>query len=229
MQDLIKNLKEKLLFYQGHNKTTDSATTEKIKKYLRNWVKVYTIYNKKSSTILVLVTTNNSNTFPNSGESKLGVSINEDRVFDLELFVNPGDLSSAKINVKDDELEGISTDDELKFSLIGYDSLGNKALINANEAKLIVKCINEISYKLSFVDLSTGELKYIYELTLSGSYKISSGNNNKGENLFNNKTYSVNVTPGKICPEKTVVKLAENPIIAGKTASVIISVKKIIM
>ena len=185
----------------------------------------YTIYNQKSSTILVLVTTNNSNTFPNSGESKLGVSINEDRVFDLELFVNPGDLSSAKINVKDDELEGISTDDELKFSLIGYDSLGNKALINANEAKLIVKCINEISYKLSFVDLSTGELKYIYELTLSGSYKISSGNNNKGENLFNNKTYSVNVTPGKICPEKTVVKLAENPIIAGKTASVIISVK----
>lgn len=38
-----------VFYVQGHNKTTDSATTEKIKKYLRNWVKVYTIYNVRGS------------------------------------------------------------------------------------------------------------------------------------------------------------------------------------
>ena len=38
-----------VFYVQGHNKTTDSATAEKIKKYLRNWVKVYTIYNIRGS------------------------------------------------------------------------------------------------------------------------------------------------------------------------------------
>ena len=38
-----------VFYVQGHNKTTDSATAEKIKKYLRNWVKVYTIYNVRGS------------------------------------------------------------------------------------------------------------------------------------------------------------------------------------
>lgn len=42
--------KSHCVFYvQGHNKTTDNATAEKIKKYLRNWVKVYTIYNVRGS------------------------------------------------------------------------------------------------------------------------------------------------------------------------------------
>ena len=38
-----------VFYVQGHNKSTDSATAEKIKKYLRNWVKVYTIYNVRGS------------------------------------------------------------------------------------------------------------------------------------------------------------------------------------
>ena len=38
-----------VFYVQGHNKTTDSATAVKIKKYLRNWVKVYTIYNVRGS------------------------------------------------------------------------------------------------------------------------------------------------------------------------------------
>ena len=38
-----------VFYVQGHNKTTDSTTAEKIKKYLRNWVKVYTIYNVRGS------------------------------------------------------------------------------------------------------------------------------------------------------------------------------------
>ena len=38
-----------VFYVHGHDKPTDSATAEKIKKYLRNWVKVYTIYNKKGS------------------------------------------------------------------------------------------------------------------------------------------------------------------------------------
>ena len=38
-----------VFYVQGHNKTTDSATAEKIKKYLRHWVKVYTIYNVRGS------------------------------------------------------------------------------------------------------------------------------------------------------------------------------------
>ena len=189
----------------------------------------YIIYNQKSSTILVLVTSKKANVFPNEGKLSLNVALNGKEIFNLELLIHPGDLSQAKINEKNleenNKLKSVSADESLRFSLIGYDSLNNRVLINANEAKLIVKNKNEVSYKLSFVDLITGEQNYVYDLTLVGSYTIKSGKNNKGEDLFNGVTYSVEVTYGEVCPEKTTAKLENNPISAGNMASVIISVR----
>lgn len=47
-KDVIKTALHKahcVFYVQGHNKKPDRATTEKIKKYLGDWVKVYSIYN----------------------------------------------------------------------------------------------------------------------------------------------------------------------------------------
>ena len=47
-KDVIKNALHKahcVFYVQGHNKKPDRATAEKIKKYLGDWVKVYSIYN----------------------------------------------------------------------------------------------------------------------------------------------------------------------------------------
>ena len=51
-KDVIKTALHKahcVLYVQGHNKKPDRATAEKIKKYLGDWVKVYSIYNVRSS------------------------------------------------------------------------------------------------------------------------------------------------------------------------------------
>ena len=195
---------------------------------------ICSIYNKNSSTILVLVTSKVSNVFPNNEKLDLKIIINNQKVFDnnLELLVHPDDLFTAEINPKyleedkNDQLISITADDNLRFSLIGKDYLGNRVLINPNEVKLVVKRENnEYSYKSSYIDLDNGEQKYLYDLTLVGEYKITSGANVKEQNIFNGTTYTVEVTYGDICPEKTTTRLLYNPISAGNIASLIISVK----
>lgn len=50
-KDVIKTALHKthcVFYVQGHNKKPDRATAEKIKKYLGDWVKVYSIYNVRS-------------------------------------------------------------------------------------------------------------------------------------------------------------------------------------
>ena len=177
------------------------------------------IFNQKSSIIFVLVNSTKSNTFPNKGKLSLDVKINTNEpVLELDLFVKPGDLTSAKINEanNDNKLAEISVDEELRFSLIGKDIYGNDALINVDEAKLIVKNVNEITYKSNYVDLSSGKLYYIYGLTISGEYKIES-------NLFI-KNYTLTVNTGEICPENTKA-IIETPIKAGSISSLIILAK----
>ena len=177
------------------------------------------IFNQKSSIIFVLVNSTKSNTFPNKGKLILDVKINTNEpVLELDLFVKPGDLTSAKINEADNDnkLTEISIDEELRFSLIGKDTYGNDALINVDEAKLIVKNVNEITYKSNYVDLSSGKLYYIYGLTISGEYKIES-------NLFI-KNYTLTVNTGEICPENTKA-IIETPIKAGSISSLIILAK----
>ena len=183
-----------------------------------------TIFNQKSSIVFVLVTSTKSNTFPNKEILSLIVKVKNKPLPELYLFVKPGDLTTAKINEvnENNELPSISVDDELRFSLMGQDSFGNNALINVDEAKLIVRNKNEISYKSSYVDFSSGKLYYIYDLTLSGNYEITEANEKL--DLFNGKTYTVVVGNGEICPEKTKVTI-ETPINAGNTASINISVK----
>ena len=187
----------------------------------------FEIYNRKSSTILVLITSENSNIFPNEGDQGLSVSINSEDALNLEIIIHPGDLFSANINgVNDDQLTPIKADEELIFSITGKDSYGNKVLINPNDPKLIVKneYNNEIQYKSSYTDLSNGQQNYVYELTLVGEYEISSGTRDK-EDLFNGKNYTIKVEPGEICPEKTLAKIERSPISAGEVASVIITPK----
>ena len=183
-----------------------------------------TIFNQKSSVVFVLVTSTKSNTFPNKEILSLQVKVKNEPLPELYLFVKPGDLTTAKINEvnEDNELPSISVDDELRFSLMGQDSFGNDALINVDEAKLIVRNKNEISYKSSYVDFSSGKLYYIYDLTLSGEYEITEANEKL--DLFNGITYTVVVGNGEICPEKSKVTI-ETPINAGNTASINISVK----
>ena len=190
------------------------------------------IYNKNSSTILVLVTSKIANIFPNNGKLDLEVLINKKKAFkeNLDLLVHPDDLSTAEINSiyldTNNQLKSVTADDCLRFSLIGKDYLNNSVLINPNEAKLIVKKDNnEISYKSSYFDLHTGEQNYLYDLTLIGLYTITSGDNAKGDNLFKGETYTINVTHGEVCPEKTTTKFIRNPISAGNNVSLIISVK----
>ena len=192
------------------------------------------IYNKKSSTILVLVTSNTSNVFPNNRKLDLEVLINNESVFDnnLELIVHPDDLFTAEINPnyldkdKTNQLKSVTADDGLILSLIGKDYLNNSVIINPNEVKLIVKRDNnEISYKSSYIELDNGEQIYLYDLTLIGLYTITSGENAKGNNLFNGTTYSLEVIHGEVCPEKTTARLLNNPISAGDIASLVISVK----
>lgn len=51
-KDVIKTALHKahcIFYVQGHNKKPDRATAEKIKKYLGDWVKVYSIYNVRGS------------------------------------------------------------------------------------------------------------------------------------------------------------------------------------
>lgn len=51
-KDIIKNALRKahcVFYVQGHNKKPDSATAQKIKKYLGNWVNVYSIQNIRGS------------------------------------------------------------------------------------------------------------------------------------------------------------------------------------
>ena len=194
----------------------------------------YSIYNKKSSTILVLVTTNISNVFPNNEKLYLEILINNKKAFvnNLELLVHPDDLFTAEINPyyldnnKINQLKSVTADDSLRFSLIGKDYLNNKVLINPNEVKLLVKRDNkEISYKSSYIDVHTGEQKYLYDLTLKGLYKITSGENAKEKNFFNGITYTIEVTHGEVSPEKTIARLLSNSISAGENASLVIIVK----
>lgn len=53
-KDVIKTALHKahcIFYVQGHNKKPDRATAEKIKKYLGDWVKVYSIYNVRGGVI----------------------------------------------------------------------------------------------------------------------------------------------------------------------------------
>ena len=186
------------------------------------------VFNSQSSTILVLVTSEKANVFPNEGKTKLNVFIGEEKVLsDLELIINPDDLDKAEINSKylepeSKELKSVTTDEELRFSLIGTDSYGNKVLLGANEAKLKVKSqTNDFSYKSSFVDLLTGEQIYLYQITTVGEYKISAGNNSKDKQLFDD-AYSLSVKSGEVYPEKTIVLPMSNELDAGKSGIVII-------
>jgi len=186
------------------------------------------VFNSQSSTILVLVTSEKANVFPNEGKTKLNVFIGEEKVLsDLELIINPDDLDKAEINSKylepeTKELKSVTTDEDLIFSLIGTDSYGNKVLLGANEAKLKVKSqTSDFSYKSSFVDLLTGEQIYLYQITTVGEYKISAGNNSKDKQLFDD-AYSLSVKSGEVCPEKTIVLPMSNELDAGKSGIVII-------
>ena len=188
----------------------------------------FDIYNSHSSTILVLITSNKSNIFPNDGNQSLKVLINSKNALNLEFIIHPGDLVSAKINGANEgnELSSIKADEELIFSLTGKDFFNNKVLINPDDAKLTVKNKNnnEFQYKSSYTNLANGEQNYIYELTLAGDYTISSRTNDK-KDLFNNTEYTINVKSGEICPEKTFSKIDRSPISAGDIASVTITPK----
>ena len=186
----------------------------------------YSIFNEGSSTLLVLVTSTKSNIFPNDGEFNLNLKINGNKVFELELSVNPEELFKATINNNCNQIDTITTDEELQFSIIGYDYYDNKVLINDNEAKLIVKSMKEVPYKYSFINLFNGEHHYIYKLTSTGLYNITSGKNNyMGNNIFFDKKYNLNVIPGKISPEKTIVKFNNNQIKAGEKILVTVYAK----
>ena len=186
------------------------------------------VFNSQSSTILVLVTSEEANVFPNEGKTKLNVFIGEEKVLsDLELIINPDDLYKAEINStylepESKELKSVTTDEDLRFSLIGTDSYGNKVLLGANEAKLKVKSqTNDFSYKSSFVDLLTGEQIYLYQITAVGEYNITAGNNSKDKQLFVD-VYSLSVKSGEVCPEKTIVLHMSNELEAGKSGIVLI-------
>ena len=189
----------------------------------------YDIYNQYSSVILVVIRSEKANTFPNIRESNLEVSVKAQKVFDLELFIKSGDLSTAELiseNMEDKTLK-IKADKELGFSIVGRDEFGNLVIINPNVAKLKVKNKNnqnEVSYKETHMDISTGEQKYTYDLTLAGAYEISSGSNDKKKDLFNDTIYNVEVEPGELSPEKTLVKI-DTTVIAGNKASATISPK----
>ena len=187
------------------------------------------VFNSQSSTILVLVTSEEANVFPNEGKTKLNVYIGEEKVLsDLELIINPDDLFKAEINStylepeSKDKLKSVTTDEELRFSLIGSDSYGNKVLLSANEAKLKVKSsTSDFSYKSSFVDLLTGEQIYLYQITTVGEYAITAGKNSKDKELFE-KEYNLSVKSGEVCPEKTNVVPWNNELEAGKSGIIII-------
>ena len=202
----------------GNNARYKGAFDKEVKIKLDDPNFNYTIYNSKSSTILVLVTSTKANVFPNKGLNKLHVLIENLEVLELEIIINPDDLSKAEINSKyiksEYTLFPITTDDELKFSLIGYDSFNNLVLINPNEAKLILKLSYEYSYKSSYLDFSNGEQNYIYQLTGTGIYTINSGKTN----LFEND-YKVEVIGGKISFKKSYVLVLDNEIIAGNKAT----------
>ena len=176
----------------------------------------YKIYNRQSPIILVLVTSLNSNTFPNVGESRFEVSIDSNVVLNPELFVNPDKLSLAELNSKEVSLT-VQAGENLKFSLVGYDDYNNKVVINPNEVKLN---LNGVSCESTFLDLSTGEQYYIFNLATVGMFKIAS----ELKNLFK-YNYTVKVKPGKISPEKTKVTVKENPILAGNTVEITVNAK----
>ena len=187
----------------------------------------YKVYNYQSSTILVLITSKIANVFPNKGKEKLNVFINKEKVLnDLKLIINPDDLDTAKINSKylesENKLNPVTTDEDLRFSLIGSDSFGNKVLLSSNEAKLKVKSLaNEYSFKSSFVDILTGEQNYLYQITATGEYAITAGKNSKDGKIFDEE-YSLSVTPGIVCPEKTTITSWNNELEAGKSGIITI-------
>ena len=182
----------------------------------------YHIYNIYSSIILVVVKSTKSNTFPNIGESDLKVSINKQPVFDLELIIKPADLSTAELlseNLVDKKIQ-IKADAELIFSIVGRDTYGNLLIINPNEVKLKIKNKNnenEISYKSSYIDISNGQQIYSYDLILAGDYEISSGTNDEKKDLFNETVYTVEVKPGELSIEKTILRI-NSQITAGNKA-----------
>ena len=176
----------------------------------------YEVYNKQSPIILVLVTSLNSNTFPNVGESRFEVSINSNVVLNPELFVNPDKLSSAEINEKETNLT-VKAGENLKFSLVGYDDYNNRVVINPNEVKLN---LNGASCESTFLDLSNGEQYYVFNLVTVGMFKIAS----ELKNLFK-CDYTVNVKPGEISPKKTLVTVKANPILAGSTVEILVNPK----
>ena len=188
------------------------------------------VLNSQSSTILVLVTSTKANVFPNKGETKLNVLIDGKEVLSgLKLIINPDELEKAEINskyiVSDGKLSPVTTDDDLRFSLIGYDSYGNIVLLSANEAKLKVKSLTkDFSYKSSFVNIITGEQNYLYQITTVGEYTITAGNNSKDGQLFE-KDYSLSVTPGEISLEKTSIISYNNEVEAGDEEIISISPK----
>ena len=187
------------------------------------------IYNRYSSVILVVVKSIKANTFPNIRDSNLAVSVMSEKVFDLNLIIHPANLYTAELfssNLIDMTIT-IKADNELRFSIIGKDFYGNLLIIDTNEAKLKVinkNNQNEMPYKESYTDISNGEQKYVYDLTQEGTYEITSGTNDKKEDLFNNTVYTVEVEAGELSPEKTIVKI-DSSIIAGNKAIATISPK----
>ena len=187
------------------------------------------IYNRYSSVILVVVKSIKANTFPNIRDSNLAVSVMSKKVFDLNLIIHPANLYSAELfsdNLVDMTIT-IKADNELRFSIIGRDFYDNLLIIDTNEAKLKVinkNNQNEMPYKESYTDISNGEQKYVYDLTQEGIYEITSGTNDKKEDLFNNEVYTVKVEAGELSPEKTIVKI-DSSITAGNKAIATISPK----
>ena len=59
---------------------------------------------------------------------------------------------------------------------------------------------------------------------MAGKYEISSGTNDKKQDLFNNTIYIVEVESGELSPEKTIVKIYTT-VTAGNNATAIISPK----
>ena len=180
----------------------------------------------------ITVTTEKANTYPTLKECPLKIYLNDELINDLkpEMEVSPDAVVRTKIledyykdGKSSDVLKDGTVDNPYVFEVASYDKYGNLAetLQEVVGIKVSKKGGDEVEDTTSETDKSTGYRKYTSQITVSGTYVVSTDKSGpQGLYLPNESIFIVH--PGVIDLSKLVVKERATPIKAGSKPAITI-------
>ena len=180
----------------------------------------------------ITVTSQKANTYPTLKECPLKIYLNDELINDLkpEMEVSPDAVVRTKIledyykdGKSSDVLKDGTVDNPYVFEVASYDKYGNLAetLQEVVGIKVSKKGGDEVEDTTSETDKSTGYRKYTSQITVSGTYVVSTDKSGpQGLYLPNESIFIVH--PGVIDLSKLVVKERATPIKAGSKPAITI-------